>query len=107
MTNAEKAEGYNGWTNYETWAVALWIGNEPGTYEQSQEMAREERDVAPDLDNVITGIWTAEQGARYELADRLKSWVTDDMLPDLGATLAADLMMAALSEVDWQEIAEN
>src|SRR5690349_11557854 len=32
--------GYNGWTNYETWNVALWIGNDEGLY----QLARESRD---------------------------------------------------------------
>ena len=27
---------YNGWKNYETWNVALWIGNDYPTYEASQ-----------------------------------------------------------------------
>ena len=49
------------------------------------------------------------RGAEYptvELADSLKEMVTE-MAPDLGATTFADLLGAALSEVDWREIARN
>ena len=28
---------YNGWKNYETWNVALWIGNDQGMYEFAKE----------------------------------------------------------------------
>lgn len=41
-----------------------------------------------------------------DLAAKIKEWV-EDMTPDLGASMFADLLGAALSEVNWYEIAEN
>src|SRR5687767_845418 len=99
--------GYQGWKNYETWAVALWINNEQGTHEAAHDMARGARKSAPTAPQVKSGIWTDKQAERFTLADDLKEWVSDDLLPDLGATLAADLLGAALSEVDWNELAES
>lgn len=29
---------YNGWKNYETWNVALWLDNDQGTYNETREM---------------------------------------------------------------------
>ena len=34
MTKDE--QGYNGWANYETWNVALWIGNDEGLYRMAK-----------------------------------------------------------------------
>ncbi len=31
---------YNGWTNYETWNVALWLGNDEGLYNLARGWAR-------------------------------------------------------------------
>ena len=91
-----EAKRYNGWANYETWNVALWIDNDQGSYSQRCEMAQGAYDNADgDLDD-----------ARHALAQVLESWV-DDMRPEMGASMFSDLLGAALSEVDWDEIAEN
>ena len=30
---------YNGWKNYETWNVALWLGNDEGLYRTAKDFA--------------------------------------------------------------------
>jgi hypothetical protein len=30
---------YNGWTNYETWAIALWIDNDRASYDYWRDIA--------------------------------------------------------------------
>jgi hypothetical protein len=90
MTHKE----YNGWFNYETWLVKLWMDNEEGTYRFFQEQAEQVlRDDPDDEDNDrIRTLAAIIQEAHEESLPKLEGF-------------AADLMNAALSEVNWEEIA--
>jgi len=78
---------YNGWSNYETWAVKLWIDNEQSSQEYWLERAKEET-------------------TPYELARALKDEF-NEANPIQTASVYSDLMSAALSGVDWLEIANS
>jgi hypothetical protein len=106
-------ETCNGWANYETWGVALILDNDEGTYNECSETAERLRSEAAEHHNV-PDIWTAEQAARFELADWLKDFT--ETLCGIGAEsedfgiaeptlMARQLLGAALSDVDWDEIA--
>lgn len=104
----EEPKGYNGWKNYETWAVALWIDNEEPSYRHARRMARAAKEESEEHKAEI-----AERGSRILgvpreprgiLADMLKEWAEEQM-PNIGASMWSDLLNAAFGEVDWYEIA--
>ena len=88
---------YNGWTNYETWNVALWMDNDQGLYSMRCEWAQSAYDDnKDDLD-----------AAKRQLADTIKDFMEENNPLSSDASCYSDLLSAALSEVDWYEIAEN
>jgi len=95
---------YNGWTNYETWAVALWLDNDETTCDYWAEAARNCLSEAPDAEQVESGVWTTEEAATYGLATQLKEDVCSGS-PLEEAGMYADLLNAALGSVNWDEIA--
>jgi hypothetical protein len=80
--------------------VNLWLSNEQGSYEYWRELAREAWQ-----DAEATDILTREQVACDSLAARLKDEI-EEHNPCSDAGLYADLLNAALSDVDWYEVAE-
>lgn len=93
-------EKYNGWTNYETWNVKLWMDNEQSDSEYWRNRAQIALNEAqPDTYR------TKEDEAIYNLSEELKEAINDGM-PDIQGTYA-DLLNAAVSMVNWHEIAES
>lgn len=79
---------YNGWTNYETWLVNLWLGEDFRIYAEEQ----------PDS-------FACDQ---YKLSQALKDYTEETVQMDTGSVeggLTVDLLNSALSAVNWYEIA--
>ncbi len=93
---------YNGWTNYETWNVALWMDNDQGSQEYWLERAKECLD-----DAETNSSFTKEENAAFALEDALKDYFEEQNPIGTNSDMYADLLNAALREVNWYEIAEN
>ena len=88
---------HSGWSNYETWACALWLDNDEPSYRYWREVARE------CSEGVQEGV------AAFLLADRLKEAHEEAAQERLGerADVFTDLLSAAISEIEWIEIARH
>jgi hypothetical protein len=93
---------YNGWHNYETWCVNLWMDNEQGSQDFFREQAKE---IYDESDAYGTGLQKREL-ARFAFADWLKEYHTEENRPELTGVYG-DLLGAALSAVNWDEIARH
>jgi len=79
---------YTGWPTYETWLVALWLGNDPTS--------------DADCHHLLGAARTTEDGA-----DALQAYVEERSPLSEQASLYSDLLGAALRMVDWRRIAEH
>lgn len=85
--NSDK-NGYNGWSNRETWCVSLWLANDEKTYYAVRELATEAKD-------------------SYAAAQAIREYVEEFHPLAHEANLFSDLLSAALASIDWLEVAES
>lgn len=97
---------YNGWTNYETWCVNLWLTNDADVFGRWSEEARRHLAEAPESKRVKEWGYSIQQAASCALAEQLREEVEDEASLSF-ATVYSDLLNGALAAVNWQEIAEN
>ena len=97
--DAMNKKEHNGWYNYETWLAGLWIDNSDS--EWMTDRAQLAYDEAEKDDT-----FTREENAAFALADEMKTTFEDESPADVTG-FYADLINAALSEINWHEIAEH
>lgn len=88
---------YNGYVNYETWNVSLWLDNEQGSYNRYVNLAYD----------VLTRNDNDPDTSRYELG-KIIAYDLENNNP-LGdqASVYSDLLGASLRSVHWPDVAEG
>ena len=86
-------EGYNGYTNYETWLVCLNIDNDEGLYHDVRRAAKESKELH---DNYEVG---------QELKEYLEEWFYDDK--NHIYKICDSWTERDWKEINWTEVAET
>lgn len=100
-TQATTTNTCNGWTNYETWAVNLWMGGEQGSQDAWDDRAIDCWQAA-ESDGSLTRL----EVATIAFADAIKE-THEESIPELEPSVFANLLDGALESVNWQEVARN
>lgn len=97
---------YNGWANYETWCVAMWLTNEVQSYRFWREAAQQAID---DARSAITDEQGGESVAETAI-DCLATQLSEFADRAEGLKIFGfwgDLLTMALNDVQWPEIAHD
>lgn len=88
-------KSYNGWKNYETWCVNLWLTNNQHDYENVYAAAQ---DIDEDYD-----VWDLSKYIKHMCSEALHWHNERNSLKD--ASMFTDLLQNAFDNVEWYDIA--
>ena len=99
---------YNGWTNYETWVVNLWMDNEEGLHDFWVNKARHVYNHEAKQQRHFSKMEDAVCIMAHQLKDSHEE-VMNDMLEsrNLTSSVWSDLLGGALAAANWHEIARH
>lgn len=93
---------YEGWKNYPTWVVKLWLDNDEGTQDYWTERTKEIYQTSKK-----SQILSKREEARFALAQELKEQIEEGNPLSEQASMYSDLLGASIGLVYWDEIAET
>jgi len=93
---------FNGWSNRETWATALWINNDQALYEIAQDYTKQE----------LEGHDSGEEINPYYLGETIRNWIEEDLLTleNIAGNKELFAMLTDIGStyrVNWREIADS
>lgn len=108
METKKKQTGiYDGWSNYQTSAVAYWLDNDEATRKFWREQAKKQKDVAAHREPVQRNAMTAETAAVYYLADQIKTAILESNPLQSRPSMYGDLLAYVIADVCFEEVAES
>lgn len=82
-------KSYNGWTNYETWLIRLWIDNDPELYLMVREW-----------------VTATQSKSATELGEMLKQFLLENKPTEEGKVYD-DLLYSAIRKANFREVGEH
>ena len=80
---------YNGWSNWETWNIGLWMSTDEQTYHEINQLIKGSKDV-------------------YDLSKKLEEWAYSSLDDEyMNPSFIMDFVRGAIREVNFFEIAKH
>lgn len=91
---SKTAQTYEGFSNWETWSVALELTNDYGTYEYHKERIQELREEEMTPEEVVQSLSSELESSFEEFAPEVDG-------------IYQTLLNASMREIDWGEVAQQ